>query len=114
MSGTNGYSRASNIATVAVSVMAMGAAIWGLAIAPQQQEINNQQREIAALSDQLRSLQATLPETLREIETQFKAVSMLRNVQIESQDRDLSLLWEKVYGQQRQSLNYWPIVGEHR
>lgn len=103
----NGYGRYSFYASVAVVIFSVvGAVIWvgGLAseIEANKAALNAQQGRIVILERDLKTndLQtSTQTRDLREIETQFCASDIVRNLMHANDMRQLAMIWRKVFGE---------------
>jgi predicted Holliday junction resolvase-like endonuclease len=58
----------------------------------------------------INTIETTLMERLGEVETQFRAADEFRNVNLASQMRFNSLLWQKAYGEQFPGEIYFPTI----
>lgn len=117
MSGTNGVNRASSLATIAAVVFGGAMGFLALWAQPIRNEVHGHDSRIAALEDVIAGLKAkhdALPETLREVETQFAMQSKLTNTRYEAHDRMIRMVWERVYEQDMPGLDYWPEVGDQQ
>ena len=56
----------------------------------------------------------TLEVKLSEIETQFKAADDYRNMNLASNQRYISLLWQKTYGESFPTEIYFPEISNRR
>lgn len=74
-------------------------------------DLKDAERETRGRSEDNRNSIVHLNEALREVETQFGAVSQLRNVQQENTMRTLKLLWGRVYNEEMPGEVFFPHVG---
>ena len=106
-------------------VVAIGAALYLMAVRPLETRIDEFKAQVdrdfasaqisrAALESRLEQAQhdaIAMREKFKEVETQFLSVSQTRNVQGETVDRLLQLLWRKVFAEDLPPATYFPVVG---
>lgn len=122
-SNGNGYSRTNFYISViggvfAILVVIIGAIFWVSAIA---QTTQTNIKSIEDLTERISSLESTvgsnglkittLQRNQNEIETQFCSNDIVRNLMHANDLREISLLWQKVYGTPFPTNNaYYPII----
>lgn len=115
----NGYSRAGFYVSLAMVVFTVvGAIIWvgGLAseIQANKAAISAQAARLVILEGDLKTndlLTSNIVRDLREIETQFCASDIVRNLMHAHDMREHALLWHKVYGEIYPTDNpFYPVI----
>ena len=94
-------------------LIAVGAGLWGLAIAPLQARViglETQQGTLISSVNQIENLKQRTDLELREIETQFRAKDMVRNEQLQQQERLNGFLWHHATGEEYTPRTYWPSI----
>lgn len=119
----NGYSRTNFYITViggacAVLVVIFGAIFWVSGIANEvnqnKESLDSQERRLNDIATDLRQsdLQTNgMTRDLKEVETQFCAADIIRNLTHASDLRNTAMLWYKVYGITYPTDNaYYPTI----
>ena len=76
------------------------------------QEVSMLRGDVVGTKADVSNLRTGVGEQLREIETQFRAVSQLQNTRTAYNQQMFGLLWEKVYGQELPSVNYFSDMSQ--
>lgn len=103
------------LVTVGGFVIMSGGGLWAIAIAPVNNENKSQNDDIADLHNRMATVELLRSHTrlkLEEVETQFRASDVVRNEQLQSQERTNALLWLRVYGEGYPMRDYWPEIGK--
>lgn len=122
----NGYSRAGFYVAVGGAGFSMLAALvaivfWvgGIAsdVASNKATLANDERRMETITSDLRTndlLTSNITRDLREVETQFCAADIIRNLMHASDLRTTSELWQKIYGHPFPTDNaYYPQICQH-
>lgn len=76
------------------------------------QEVSMLRGEVVSGKAEISNLRTGLGEQLKEIETQFRAVSQLSNTRTAYNQQMFGLLWHKVYDQQLPPVNYFSDMSQ--
>ena|ERR1700760_2645756 len=118
-SSQNGYGRAGFFVSLAMVIFTVvGAIVWvgGIAneVAQNKKSIEDQSIRIERLATDLsrNDLETSgITRDLREVETQFCASDIVRNLMHANDLRQISLLWQKIYGVPYPTANaYYPTI----
>lgn len=123
MAETNGASRAGLWLSIAASIVLLFGAVGsifyiGFRVQSTADLLDAVSKRIAAIEDKLTTVQDRLIKievSQNEIETQFCAQDIVRNLMHANDQRTASVLWEKVFGTKYPTDNsYYPTICNRR
>lgn len=93
----------------------IGGTLYGGWIAPIDTKVKIQEADLASIGRELYEIAVLRTDTklrMEELETQFRALDTIRNLEFQQQERLNALIWERAFGERFPDRDYWPEVGK--